>query len=157
MIPHGGRVLDLAAGSGRHTKLLAESGYSVEAVDRDISKLARLALLPTVSIYEWDLEVGVWPYSNEHFAGIVVTNYLQRPIFPELMKALVPGGVLIYETFALGNEAYGRPANPDFLLRPGELLDVVHGQLRVLAFEDVYTAEPKPAMVQRICAMRPFA
>jgi len=157
MIPHGGRVLDLAAGSGRHTKLLAESGYCVEAVDRDISGLAECAVLPAVNIHEHDLELGVWPYAKGHFSGIVVTNYLHRPLFPSLINALAPGGVLIYETFAKGNEVYGRPANPDFLLRPGELLDVVRGQLRVIAFEDIYTSEPKAAMVQRICAMLPVA
>lgn len=157
MIPPGGRVLDLAAGSGRHTKLFAESGYIVEAVDRDISGLVEFAVLPSVHLNEYDLELGAWPYPKDHFSGIVVTNYLHRPLFPELINALAPGGVLVYETFAQGNEAFGRPANPDFLLRPGELLDVVHGQLRVLAFEDIYTSEPKPAMVQRICAMRPVA
>lgn len=155
MIPHGGRALDLAAGSGRHTKLLAESGYTVEAVDRDISGLAEFAALPSVNINEYDLELGAWPYAKGCFSGIVVTNYLHRPLFPELINALAPGGILIYETFAMGNEVYGRPSNPDFLLRPGELLDVVRGQLRVLAFEDIYMSEPKPAMVQRICAMRP--
>ena len=148
-------MLDLAAGSGRHTRLLAESGYKVEAVDRDISGLAEFSATPAVNTLEYDLEHGVWPYSDRRFSGIVVTNYLYRPLFPDLVNALEPGGVLIYETFALGNEVYGRPSNPDFLLRPGELLDVVRGQLRVLAFEDIYTAEPKPAMVQRICAMRP--
>ena len=157
MIPSGGLVLDLAAGSGRHTKLLADSGHLVEAIDRDISGLTELAALSSVNIHEYDMERGAWPYPVNHFSGIVVTNYLYRPIFPALINALVPGGVLIYETFAEGNEVYGRPTNPDFLLYAGELLEKVHGQLRVIAFEDVYTPEPKPAMVQRICAIRPIA
>jgi hypothetical protein len=83
-----------------------------------------------------------------------VVNYLHRPLFPHLLAALSPGGVLIYETFAAGNERFGRPANPDFLLRPGELLEVVRGRLRVLGYEDVFSADPKPAMIQRICAVR---
>ena len=89
------------------------------------------------------------------FAGVVVANYLHRPLFPRLLDALAPSGVLIYETFAAGNERFGRPSNPDFLLREGELLDVVKGKLRVVAYEDLFVADPKPAMIQRICAVRP--
>ena len=154
-IADGGHVLDLAAGSGRHTQFLAESGFEVEAVDRDISALSKLALLPNVHIREQDLECTEWPYRPDEFSGIVVTNYLHRPLFPDLINALAPSGLLIYETFALGNEVLGKPSNPNFLLLPGELLEAVRGRLRVLGYEDIFQSKPKPAMVQRICAIRP--
>ncbi len=92
---------------------------------------------------------------GRRFAGMVVTNYLHRPLFPALLAALEPGGMLIYETFAAGNERFGKPSNPDFLLRPGELLEVARGRLRVLAYEDLEISEPKPAMVQRLAARAP--
>ena len=152
-IPREGRVLDAACGNGRHVRFLASRGHPVEAVDRDPALLAKLAGLPGVTTRCADLEGGPWPYRDERFAGIVVTNYLHRPLFPHLLAGLAPDGVLIYETFALGNERYGRPSNPDFLLAPGELLERVRGKLRVVAYEDLYVAAPKPAMVQRICAI----
>ena len=154
-IAGGGHVLDLAAGSGRHTQFLAELGFEIEAVDKDVSALSKLALLPNVRIREHDLERSGWPYRPDEFSGIVVTNYLHRPLFPSLINALAPGGLLIYETFALGNEVLGKPSNPNFLLLPGELLEAVRGRLRVLGYEDVFQSKPKPAMVQRICAVRP--
>ncbi|RPI42959.1 MAG: methyltransferase domain-containing protein [Betaproteobacteria bacterium] len=153
-IPHGGTVLDLACGSGRHALLLARLGYRVHAVDRDPPALARLAGVAGIITLQADLEAGRWPYEGRSFDGIVVTNYLFRPLLPVLVSAVAPGGILIYETFALGNEAYGRPSNPDFLLRPGELLDAVRGSMRVIAYEDLKVDDPKPAMVQRICARR---
>lgn len=153
-IPDGGRVLDLACGTGRHARHLAARGHPVESVDRDPAILARLDGVPGVSIRSADLEGGPWPYEGELFAGIVVTQYLHRPLFPRLLAALAPQGVLIYETFAAGNERYGRPSNPAFLLNRGELLEVVRGRLRVIAYEDLEVAEPKPAMIQRICAIR---
>ena len=153
-IPRGGRVLDVACGNGRHARFLAARGFAVEAVDRDPALLATLAGLTGVTTRCADLESGGWPYPDEAFAGIVVTNYLHRPLFPRLLAGLTADGVLIYETFARGNERYGRPSNPDFLLAPGELLELVRGALRVIAYEDLYVAEPKPAMVQRICAVR---
>jgi SAM-dependent methyltransferase len=153
-IAPGGRVLDVACGGGRHARWLAARGHPVDAVDRDAALLAKLAATPGIATRCADLEGGAWPYAGQAFAAIVVVNYLHRPLFPHLLAALAPGGVLIYETFAAGNERYGRPANPDFLLRPGELLDVARGALRVLAYEDLFVAEPKPAMIQRICAMR---
>ena len=152
-IPAAGRVLDLACGEGRHARLLAQLGYRVLAVDRDERALASLAGIPGIDVAAIDLETGFWPYPGEQFAGIVVTNYLHRPLFPLLVASLGPGGMLIYETFARGNERYGRPSNPEFLLQPGELLMVVSGKLRVLAYEDVFVTEPKAALVQRICAM----
>jgi SAM-dependent methyltransferase len=154
LIPHSGPVLDLACGSGRHARLLAALGHAVEAVDRDAGALAGLASMPGVSVHQADLENGLWPYAGRRFAGIVVTNYLHRPLFPLLIEALQEGGVLIYETFMLGNERFGRPSNPDFLLRPGELLDAFVPQLTVVAFEQGEVAQPKPAVVQRLCAVR---
>ena len=153
-IPEGGRVLDLAAGNGRHARYLAAQGHPVEAVDRDPELAARLAGIAGIDVRVADLEAGPWPYAGERFAGIVVTNYLHRPLFPAIADALDFGGVLIYETFAMGNERYGRPSNPAYLLQPGELLEVARHQLRVIAYEDVIVTDPKPAAVQRICAVR---
>lgn len=156
-IPAGGRVLDLACGSGRHARYFATRGHPVEAVDRDPAMLATLAAVPGVATRCADLEGEPWPYEGRRFAGVIVANYLHRPLFPHLLGALDGGGVLIYETFAAGNERLGRPSNPAFLLKPGELLDAVRGRLRVIAFEDLEVSEPRPAMVQRICAMRSLA
>lgn len=153
LIPAAARVLDLACGEGRHARLLAQLGYRVLAVDRDERVLGFLAGIPGIDVAAIDLETGLWPYPGEQFGGIIVTNYLHRPLFPLLVASLGHGGLLIYETFARGNERYGRPSNPEFLLQPGELLAAVSGQLRVLAYEDVFVTEPKPALVQRICAV----
>lgn len=153
--PAGCPVLDVACGNGRHARYFAERGHTVEAVDRDGAALAGLTGVSNVTARCADIEGGPWPYAGRTFGAVVVTHYLHRPLFPPLLAVLAPGGVLIYETFAAGNERYGRPANPDFLLRPGELLEVVQGTLRVLAFEDLFVELPKPAMVQRICAVRP--
>jgi len=154
LIPAGGAVLDLACGRGRHTRLLAGLGYAVEAVDRDAEALAGLAGLPGVTVRCADIEQRQWPYTGQRFAGIVVCNYLHRPLFPHLLAALAEGGALIYETFMLGNERLGRPATPDFLLRPNELLDVFGASLQVVAFEQGEVTRPKPAVVQRLCAVR---
>lgn len=145
-----GVVLDLACGSGRHALALGELGHRVVAVDRDPSALARFAAHEKHHV---DLEAGGWPFGPRRFDGIVVTNYLHRPLLALLSAALAPDGVLIYETFAQGNGEFGRPSNPDFLLAPGELLDAARG-LRIVAFEEGYVAAPKPAFVQRICAVR---
>ena len=148
------QVLDLACGSGRHTRLLREMGFRVLAVDRDAAAVAALSTMDGVDVRIADLEAGEWPLEGLRFGGIVVTNYLHRPLFPKLLDALAPQGVLIFETFAAGNAQYGRPSNPAFLLQPGELLEVVRGRLRVIAYEDRYVDTPRPAMVQRICAQR---
>ncbi|MHB8667942.1 MAG: class I SAM-dependent methyltransferase [Burkholderiales bacterium] len=154
LIRPGGAVLDLACGNGRHARHLAGLGYQVEAVDRDSTALAALAGIAGVTTRCVDLEGAPWPYAAGSFDGIVVTNYLHRPRAADLLLALRPDGVLIYETFALGNENFGRPSNPEFLLRPHELLEWVHGRLQVVAFEQGLIERPKPAAIQRICAAR---
>ena len=149
-----GSVLDVACGSGRHTALLAGAGFQVTAVDRDISQLGHLAQMQGVRPVEANLEDGTgWPFPGVAFDAVVVTNYLHRPLFPAMLQALSSGGVLIYETFALGNEAYGRPSNPDFLLRPGELLEVVSDALSVVAYEHGTRQTPRPAVVQSLVAV----
>jgi SAM-dependent methyltransferase len=132
--------------------LLAGLGFRVLAVDRDAGAVCALRGVPGIEVRVADLEAGAWPLAAERFDAIVVANYLHRPSFPHLLRALNPDGLLIYETFAAGNERFGRPSNPDFLLRHGELLEVVRGRMRVLAYENLEVDAPKPAMVQRLCA-----
>jgi SAM-dependent methyltransferase len=155
-IPEG-EALDLACGSGRHARLLASLGHAVIALDRDAQALAAAAG-QGIAPLQHDLEApgAAWPFAPGRFAGIVVTNYLHRPLFGQIAAALAPDGMLIYETFARGNEIFGKPSNPDFLLSPGELLDLAgRGGLRVLAYEDGVIERPKPARVQRLCAAGP--
>lgn len=155
LVPQSGLVLDLACGRGRHARLLASCGYRVLAVDRNPEALAGLQGLAGVKTAELDLEGADWPLAGQRFAGIVVVNYLWRPRLADLLALLAPGGVLIYETFMLGNEAFGKPSNPEFLLRSGELREVTTAAgLREIAFEEGYVVSPKPAMVQAICAVR---
>lgn len=154
LLRKGGAVLDVACGGGRHAQFFAGRGHPVDAVDRDAAAIAALAGRPGITALCADIEGGPWPYAGRTYAAVVVTNYLHRPLFPQLLAALAPGGVLIYETFAAGNEAYGRPANPDFLLRPRELLEAVGAALHVQAYEHGYEERPKPAVIQRICAIR---
>lgn len=154
IIPKEGVVLDLACGAGRHSALLASEGHTVLAVDRDISALGSLKDV-LIQTQELDLEGVAWPLLGRQFSGIVVTNYLYRPFLDELPKMLCEGGVLIYETFADGNAQFGKPSNPNFLLKPGELLALAERSgLKVIAYEDIYLDQPKPAMVQRICAVK---
>lgn len=145
-------TLDLACGRGRHSVVLAAAGHPVLAVDRDARALAALPEHSRIETLQADLEAPDWPLAGRRFGGIVVTNYLHRPRFAALLDALADDGVLIYETFARGNERYGKPSNPDFLLEPGELLERVRGRLRVIAYEERLLRRPQPAMVQRICA-----
>ena len=133
---------------------MASLGFRVCAVDRDAQALATLAGFAGISARQADLENGPWPLGGLQFDGVIVTNYLHRPLFPRILEALSPTGLLVYETFAAGNERFGKPANPDFLLRPGELLDVARGRLHVIAYEDLDVTTPKPARIQRICASR---
>ena len=154
LIPAAGSVLDLACGGGRHSRLLAAQGLAVEAVDRDAEALAALAEVGGIQTRCADLEGGPWPYHGRAFAGIVVTNFLWRPLLPSIVAALDQGGVLIYETFMVGNEVFGKPENPAYLLRTSELLDVVRGKLTVIAFEQGEINGTRRAVVQRICAQR---
>ena len=155
LVAPGGPVLDVAGGRGRHTRFFLERGHSVTLVDRDTSGVADLGENPNVEIVEADLEAGQpWPFAGRAFAGVVVTNYLWRPILGDIVASVGPDGVLLYETFARGNEQFGHPRNPDFLLKPGELLDAVRGELRVAAYEDLVVEEPDPRAVQRIAAVR---
>ena len=156
LIPAGGRVLDLACGGGRHTRYLAGRGHPVEAVDRNEAALAALAQenLPGLTTRCADLEGGPWPYNGISFAGIVVTNFLWRPLMPNLMNCLDKGGVLIYETFMVGNEQFGKPANPTYLLRKDELRFIVREHLDIIAFEQGEVTQPRPSVIQRICATR---
>ncbi|HEX8986531.1 MAG TPA: class I SAM-dependent methyltransferase [Rhodocyclaceae bacterium] len=154
LIPAGGAVLDLACGAGRHARLLASLGHAVEAVDHNADALALLAGVPGVNTRQANLEGGPWPYYGQAFDGIVVTNYLHRPLMPYLARALGERGVLIYETFMSGNERFGRPADPAHLLRPGELLEVLGKRFAVVAFEQGEVQHPRPAVIQRICVRR---
>lgn len=143
-----GPVLDVACGEGRHARFFRDKGLEVVAVDR------QPVVLEKITFVEADLEDGgPWPFAGRKFGAIVVTNYLHRPLFPHLAASLDEGGVLIYETFMLGNERFGRPSNPKFLLRPGELRDAFAG-LQVLDFEEGEFARPRRAMLQRICALK---
>ena len=142
-----GTVLDVASGSGRHARLFLERKFKVVAVDREPHDI------PGARFIQADIENSPWPLEGETFEGIVVTNYLHRPLFPKLKASLKRGGVLIYETFMIGNEKFGRPSNPAFLLQPGELR-AVFGDLQVLGFEEGPVTDPKPAVIQRLCAMR---
>lgn len=153
-LPEGGTVLDLACGGGRHTRLLLDRGARVTCVDRDLSGVADLAA--RVELIAADLEsggAGAWPLEGRRFDLVVVTNYLFRPLLPRLPDCLAPGGILLYETFARGQETLGRPKNPDFLLAPGELLDLARGRLTVIAYETGLDRRAgKQAVIQRLCA-----
>jgi SAM-dependent methyltransferase len=150
LVPAGGPVLDLACGGGRHVRWFAERGHAVTAVDRDGGALDTLAGI--CETMEADIENGPWPLAGRQFAAVVVTNYLWRPLFPRILESVAPGGVLLHETFAAGNETVGKPSRPDFLLQPGELLQAYPG-LRVVAYEDGFLDEPD-RFVQRIAAVR---
>ncbi len=149
-----GKVLDVACGGGRHTRLFLDLGHVVTAIDRDLSGIADLGAVPRLTALEVDLEDGSpWPLEGRRFAAIVVTNYLNRPLFPCFVRSLDAGGVLIYETFARGNERFGRPRNPAHLLDEGELIERLGGALHVIAYEHGEVATPRPAVVQRLCAV----
>ena len=150
-----GPVLDLACGGGRHLRHCRALGHPVVGIDRDLTGVADLAGVAGVELIQADLEAGgPWPLGERRFAAVVVTNYLWRPLLGAIVGAVGPGGWLLYETFAQGNEAYGKPRNPAFLLRPGELLDAVAGALAVVAYEHGRIERPRPAVVQRIAAVR---
>jgi SAM-dependent methyltransferase len=152
----GGAVLDVACGRGRHTRWFLDRGHPVVAIDRDVSGVDDVRGVPGPEVLEFDLETGApFPTGDRTFAAVVVTNYLWRPILDDVATAVGPDGWLLYETFARGNERFGHPTNPDFLLRPGELLELAHAHgLHVVAYEDVVVDEPRPAAVQRLAARR---
>jgi SAM-dependent methyltransferase len=152
LVAPGARVLDLAAGHGRHALFFAARGARVLAVDRDPAALATFAGMPGVETRVADLEAAAWPLGGMRFDAIVAVNYLHRPRFPELLASLADDGTLLYETFAVGNEAYGKPSNPDFLLAAGELLERARAALTVVAFEQGLVAE-RSAVIERLAAV----
>jgi SAM-dependent methyltransferase len=153
LVPAGGSVLDVACGAGRHMRLFRGRGHPVTGVDRSPEAIA--AVKDLGEAVEADIENGPWPFAGRRFAGVVVTNYLWRALLPTIAASVAEGGVLLYETFAAGNETVGRPSRPDFLLQPGELLSACSG-LRVVAYEDGFLAQPD-RFVQRIAAVKPLA
>ena len=162
LVPTAGVVLDVACGYGRHARWFYKLNHPLALVDRAQAALDFIASALPASAFEahaCDIENGPWPFTGRQFDAVIVTNYLWRPLLPTLLGSLAPGGVLIYETFAIGNETVGKPSRPDFLLQAGELLDVCRG-LRVVAFEDGFTDEPgtdgsaRPRFIQRIAAVR---
>lgn len=157
LVPEG-NILDVACGTGRHSRLFLDRGRNVVGIDRYNAGVIDLLGRPDFELIEADLESGGdWPPGDRKFAAVIVTNYLYRPLFSSLVKALATDGCLIYETFAQGNERYGRPSNPAFLLSPGELLSETSGKLSVVAYEHGLINTPRPAVVQRICAVRSIA
>ena len=153
LVAAGSRVLDLACGNGRHARLFASRGASVVAVDRDASAIARLVDVPDVIARVVDLEAAIWPLGGESFDAVIVANYLYRPRLDALVDLVAPDGLLLYETFAAGNEAFGRPSNPAFLLAPGELLTLCRERLDVMAFEQGHVRRATgDAVVQRVAA-----
>jgi SAM-dependent methyltransferase len=154
LVPPGASVLDVACGAGRHAKFFAARGCAVDAVDRDPNLAVSFAGVARVHFLAADIEAGPWPYAGRRFDAVVVTNYLHRPLFPVLRDAVADNGVVIYETFARGNEAFGKPSNPAFLLQPRELLETFAQGFFIVAYEDGELAAPRRARVQRLCAVR---
>jgi SAM-dependent methyltransferase len=152
LVTAGGEVLDLACDGGRHGRLFLENGHPVTFLDRDLSGVTDLRGNDRAELIEADIEAGPWPFAGRAFDAVVVTNYLWRPLKPLIAAAVAPGGMLVYETFMAGNERFGKPSNPDFLLQPDELLDWCRGSgLSVRAFEQGAEAN---AVRQRICAVK---
>ncbi|WP_422822882.1 class I SAM-dependent methyltransferase [Variovorax humicola] len=151
LVPAGGSVLDVACGAGRHMRWFADRGHVVTGVDRSPEAVDAASGFGRTLLA--DIESGPWPFAGQAFDAVVVTNYLWRPLLPDIVAAVAPGGVLLYETFAVGNETVGKPSRPDFLLQPGELLSASK-ELHVVAYEDGYLDEPA-RFVQRIAAVRP--
>ena len=160
LVAPGGWVLDVACGQGRHARWFHHRNHPVVLVDRSRAAVESIALpAQSCEAVVADIENGPWPFADRQFDAVVVTNYLWRPLMPTLLASLTPGGILIYETFTQGNETVGKPSRPDFLLRPGELLDTCR-TLRVVAFEDGFlqASDAKaPRFVQRIAAVRETA
>jgi SAM-dependent methyltransferase len=151
LVPAGGAVLDVACGFGRHMRWFAGRGHPVTGVDRTQEAIDAVKSLGEAICA--DIENGPWPLAGRTFDGVVVTNYLWRALLPTIVQSVAPGGALIYETFAAGNESVGKPSRPDFLLQPGELLAACAG-MRIIAYEDGFLEAPE-RFVQRIAAVRP--
>ena len=151
-IPAAGLVLDVASGCGRHAELALQHGYRVIALDRDISGITRRGA--NLECLQFDLEAGSWPFPPALFDGMLVCNYLYRPLMSHLGTALKPGGVLLYTTFMQGNQAYGRPSNPDYLLRPNELQESFKQGFTEIAFEQGFTNNPAAGVRQSICVRK---
>ena len=151
-IPVAGLVLDLAAGRGRHAELALQHGYRVIALDKDISAIACGAA--NLECLQFDLEAGDWPFPPAFFDGIIVCNYLHRPLMSHIAAALKPSGVLLYTTFMQGNELHGRPRNPDYLLQPNELQESFKQGFAEIAFEQGLTDSSAPAVRQSICVRK---
>ena len=154
LVAPGGSVLDLACGGGRHGRFFLDHGHPVTFVDRDLSGIADLRSNARAALVEADLEAAPWPLENQQFAAAVVSNYLWRPLFPALLAALAPQGLLLFETFMRGNERFGKPSNPDFLLAENELFERCKDACKIIAFEQGEETAPRPAMRQRICAIK---
>jgi SAM-dependent methyltransferase len=154
LIPTGGQVLDLACGNGRHARHLHALAHKVVATDKNLAGVGDLEGISNIELHETDLELGDWPFKAEQFTGIIITNYLYRPHFPSIARSLIPNGLLIFETFAAGNEKFGRPHNPDYLLQPNELLRAFMDSLSIISFEQGKDEQPHPAVRQRLCARR---
>ena len=154
LIPSGKGVLDLACGSGRHTGMLLNKGYQVTAVDIDTTSIKQNFSDKKLNIVKCDLEsLSSWPFGKNSFLGIIVVNYLHRPLYSKIMESLEKGGVLIYQTFADGHSRYGKPKNPDYLLRRGEL-KMVFDSMRIISYQHGYLGYPSRSIVQRICCIK---
>ena len=153
-----GEVLDVACGKGRHVRYFLSKGNTVTAIDKDLSGLSDIETNSRLNLIKIDLEKktdkGQNPLPIRPIGSVIVTNYLWRPLLPHIVGAVAKGHFLIYETFATGNEAFGRPKNSDYLLKPGELIEAVRDELQVVAYENLYSEEPRPSVLQRICAIR---
>ena len=156
LINKKGRVLDLACGNGRHAIWLAKQGYQVDVIDRDVDVVSNMVGMDNIKVSIIDIETGDWPQSDQRYDGLIVSRYLYRPLLHTFATMLNPRGVLIYETFMMGNECYGKPSNPDFLLLPNELLEIYSPLLNIISFEQVHEEMPRPAVMQRICATKDF-
>lgn len=154
LIRENGSVLDLACGKGRHAIYAAQQGYRVDAIDLDARTVSGLINMENINVYIADLETNHWRPPKPKYDGVIVSRYLYRPLLRTLFEILNAGGVLIYETFMVGNERYGKPSNPDFLLLPNELQEFYTPLLTINAFEQGLTHHPYPAVVQRICATK---
>lgn len=154
LAPSHGRVLDLACGGGRHARLFLQRDHAVTAVDKTLGGVADLADNPQATLLEADLENAPWPLPGQQFDTVVVSNYLHRPLLPAIARAVAPGGLLLYDTFARGNERFGRPRNPDFLLRKNELLQWLDHTFVIRAYQHGPVATPRPAMRQSLAAIR---